>query len=45
MRGRVFVIGVGTTKFEKPGARLALQHGLGLDGAGVVAMYRKADFS
>ena len=27
------------------GAKLALQHNLGLGGAGVVAMYRKADFS
>jgi sterol carrier protein 2 len=32
-------------KRQVKGAKLALQHNLGLGGAGVVAMYRKADFS
>jgi sterol carrier protein 2 len=32
-------------KRQVEGAKLALQHNLGLGGAGVVAMYRKADFS
>lgn len=37
---RTFVIGVGMTKFE--GAKVALQHNIGLGGACVVTVYRPA---
>jgi hypothetical protein len=51
MGDEVFVFGVGMTHFEKPGswdwngAGIALQHDLGLGGACVVTMYRKADLA
>jgi hypothetical protein len=51
MSSRTFVVGVGMTRFEKmtrtsmtgsagEGARVALQHNLGLGGACVVTLYR-----